>query len=126
MIRKPVECVALDLPKPISVNALWRASKTGGVYLAPKYKAWTAEVGYLINAARVGGVRGPYALTIRVTAKWRGDLDNCVKSLSDALQEHGVIENDRLAQRVLIERSDNTSGMSVLVVSTKGEPCHQK
>jgi Holliday junction resolvase RusA-like endonuclease len=119
MMRRPVECVALDLPKPISVNSLWRTTKVGGVYLSAKYKAWRTEVGLLINANRVGGVPGPYALTVNVSAKWRGDLDNALKALSDALQEHGVISNDRLAQSITIRRSASVSGMSVLIVATK-------
>ena len=88
------------------------------MYRSPAYTAWKKEVGLLINASRCGGVRGPYAITVKVSSKWRGDLDNAVKALSDALQEHGVIENDRLAQRVLIERSASTPGMSVLIVAT--------
>ena len=116
--RRPVDCVALDLPKPISTNQLWRTTKAGGFYLSAPYKAWKTEVGFLINAARVGGVRGPYAITVKVSHKWRGDLDNAMKGLSDALQAYGVIENDRLAQRVLIERSASTPGMSVLIVAT--------
>jgi crossover junction endodeoxyribonuclease RusA len=120
-MRRTVECVALDLPKPISVNSLWRTTKVGGVYLSAKYKAWRTEVGLLINANRVGGVAGPYALTVNVSHKWRGDLDNALKALSDALQEHGVIENDRLCQSIHIRRSEGVAGMSVLVVSTKSK-----
>lgn len=120
MQRRPVECVALELPRPISVNALWRASKTGGVYASPAYKAWKTEAGYRIAAQRVGGVRGPYAITIKVAAKWRGDLGNAEKALSDVLQEHGVIENDKFAERIVIERSEATEGMTVMVVATKG------
>jgi len=120
-MRRAVECVALDLPKPISVNALWRTSKAGGMYLSPAYKAWKEEVGYLINAQRAGGVPGPYALTVNVSHKWRGDLDNCMKALSDALQYHHVIENDKLCQSINIRRSESTPGMSVLIVSTKSK-----
>jgi Holliday junction resolvase RusA-like endonuclease len=117
--RKPVEAVMLDLPRPISTNSLWRTTKGGGWYLSPPYKAWKQEVGLIINANRVGCVFGPYAITVRVKADWRADLDNCLKSLSDALQEFGVIENDRLAQKIVIERCPSTEGMSVLVCSTE-------
>lgn len=116
--RRAVECVALELPKPISTNALWRTSKAGGMYLSPAYKAWRTEVGLLANANRVGGIHGPYALTVNVSHKWRGDLDNALKALSDALQEQGVIQNDRLCQEIKIRRSTATAGMSVLIVKT--------
>lgn len=120
-MRRHVECAAMDLPKPISTNSLWRTTKGGGWYLSPAYKAWRTEVGLLINANRVGRVSGPYALTVNVSHKWRGDLDNALKALSDALQEHGVIENDRLCQSIHIRRSEGVAGMSVLVVSTKSK-----
>jgi Holliday junction resolvase RusA-like endonuclease len=116
--RRPVECVALDLPKPISVNRIWVTGR-GRMYSSDVYIAWKREVGLLANASRAGGVRGPYALTVNVSHKWRGDLDNALKALSDALQEHGVISNDRLAQSITIRRSASVSGMSVLIVATK-------
>lgn len=119
--RTPVECVALDLPKPISVNRLWGAKKGGGFYARDDYKAWKEEVGLQINAQRAGAVLGPYALTIWVSTKWRGDLGNAEKGVSDVLQENGVIQNDRLAQRILTEWSADSEiiGMRVLVVATK-------
>ena len=120
-MRRAVECVALDLPKPISVNVLRRPKKTGGFCNTKVYEAWKTEVGLLINAQRAGGVHGPYALTITVTTKWGGDLGNCEKAVSDALQDNGVVQNDKLCEAIHIRRSESVAGMSVLVVSTKSK-----
>lgn len=114
--RKSVGYVALDLPRPISTNVLWRP-RPGGMCKSQAYKDWLTEAGLVLNTQRPGKVEGPYALTIRVTKAWKGDCDNCCKAVGDLLQTHGVIENDRLCQRVLIERSD-VPGVSVLVCST--------
>lgn len=115
--RKPVQCVMLELPAPISTNQLWSTRSGGGLYSSKRYRAWLYEAGAVLNSQRPGLVAGPYALTLKVSSAWGGDLDNAVKAVSDLLQHHGVIENDRLAQRILIERAD-VPGVSVLVVST--------
>lgn len=116
--RKPVEYVALDLPRPISANDLWRPLVGGGLIKTKQYKAWLKEAGLVLMTQRPGMVEGPYCITIRVTRSWKGDLDNAAKATSDLLQAHGVISNDRLAQRVIIERSD-VPGVSVLIASTQ-------
>jgi Holliday junction resolvase RusA-like endonuclease len=89
------------------------------MYLSTPYKRWKTDAGYSLQAQRPGAVDGPYALTVKVTAKWSGDLDNAIKGTSDLLQEHGVIKNDKLAQRIVIERSASVDGMFVMVVATK-------
>ena len=43
------------------------------------------------------------------------DLDNSVKGISDLLQEHKVIDNDRKAERITIEWSDVIAGTRVFV-----------
>ena len=120
--RKSVQYVALELPAPLSTNALWRPIKRGSVASMVKskeYCAWIAEAGYRLNSQRLDMVEGPYALSIVRDSGARLDLDNCIKSCSDLLQDHGIVQNDRLAQKITIERgSVEGGGMSVLVVST--------
>jgi crossover junction endodeoxyribonuclease RusA len=121
LARPSVQVVTLDLPTPISTNDIWKPVNRGkyaSLVLSKAYLAWQAEAGFKLNTQRPGIVEGPYAVTIKVSHKWRGDLDNASKATSDLLQAHGVIENDKLAQRVLIERGD-VEGMRVMVVSTK-------
>lgn len=118
--RKPAQYVTIDLPAPISTNKLWRPIVRGGkpaIVSTKEYLEWIGEAGWMLNAQRPGMVEGPYCITMKISRKSRADLDN-VKAVSDLLQTQGVIENDRLAERVVIERAD-IDGMQVMVVSTK-------
>ena len=121
--RESVQFVAVDLPKPISTNNLWKPVKRGKhayMIASKEYLDWQALAGLTLNTQRPGLVEGPYALTITVSSKWRGDLDNCIKAASDVLQSQGVIENDKHAQEITIRRGD-CEGMKVLVVSTRSK-----
>lgn len=121
--RQSVEFVALDLPKPISTNNLWKPVKRGQhayMVASKEYLEWQSLAGLTLNTQRPGVVEGPYALTITVSSKWRGDLGNAEKACSDLLQSQGVIENDKHAQEITIRRGD-CEGMRVLVVSTKSK-----
>lgn len=123
MTRRPCECVMLSLPRPISVNELFGNNKNGsgrGRYLTKEYAAWKEECGLVLNSQRPGRVDGAYALTIRVPAKWRGDLGNSEKAVSDLLQEHEIVKNDKLAERILLERWPEDF-VQVMVVSTRAQ-----
>ena len=113
----------LELPRPISTNAIWRNVVVAGkprTLKSREYLAWESEAGLRLNTQRPGMVEGAYGLTITVTRKSRIDLDNCVKAVSDLLQSQGVIENDRLCEQLTVKRGD-VEGMSVMVVSTKAK-----
>ena len=121
--RESVQFVAVDLPKPISTNNLWKPVKRGKhayMIASKEYLDWQSLAGLTLNTQRPGLVEGPYALTITVSSKWRGDLDNCIKAASDVLQSQGVITNDKHAQEITIRRGD-CEGMKVLVVSTRSK-----
>ena len=92
--RPSVEVVMLDLPRPISTNAIWRNVVVTGkprTLKSREYLAWESDAGLRLNTQRPGMVEGAYGLTITVTRKSRIDLDNCVKAVSDLLQSHGFI-----------------------------------
>lgn len=121
--RKPVGYVSLDLPPPISANAIWRNVVIAGkprTLKSKDYLAWISEAGAMLNAQRPGIVEGHFSVKITVTNRSRKDLDNCIKAALDLLQSQQVIENDRLCEEITIRRGD-VPGMSVLVVSTKSK-----
>jgi Holliday junction resolvase RusA-like endonuclease len=121
--RKPCGYAAIDLPPPISANAIWRNVVVGGkprTLKSKAYLAWVSEAGAMLNAQKPGFVEGHYCLTITVTNKSRIDLDNTVKAVNDLLQSQGVVSNDRLCEEITIRRG-NVPGMSVLIVSTKNK-----
>ena len=95
--------IIASLPLPPSANRLWRS---GGrkPYIPPEYVAWKREAGWILAAARLRHIDGPFAVDIGVPAKMLGDIDNRVKALLDLFAEHGVTDNDRNAWRITIER----------------------
>jgi len=102
--RKAVKSVVLNLPIPTSTNRLW-AKNERGIYKTSSYKAWIKEAGTLLETQHPGCVNGPYHLTIyvrRQPTKKHADLGNFEKGLSDLLQNHGVITNDKLAETIIL------------------------
>lgn len=117
--RKSVQCVVLRLPPPISANAIWRAIN-GRNIKSKRYRDWELFAGAQLMAQRPGRIDGPYALSIKVPRKCRLDLDNVPKAISDLAQKHGVISNDRLCSKILVERGVEEETVCMFV-STKLE-----
>lgn len=101
--RRTVEAVTILLPVPPSVNRIYRHTRERGPVKSDAYKAWIADAGWRLQQQRPGRVPGAYVLLLAVPRTSRMDIDNVAKAVSDLLQRHGVIENDREAVRVLME-----------------------
>lgn len=113
--------MTLNLPIPPSVNALSRAFGRR-VIKSKVYRDWQAAAGWSLVDQKPGRVAGHYALQVRFCRReTRADLGNLEKAVSDLLQEHGVIANDRLAQRILLEWGA-AAGCEVIVTKTKETP----
>lgn len=98
--------VALNLPRPPSVNNLFVNVPGKGRIKSADYRNWIATAGWMLKAQRPASIKGGYRVLILV-GPTRADLGNCEKALSDLLQTHGVIENDRLCQGIALERSND-------------------
>jgi len=109
--------VRLKLPYPPSANSLWKYSGRSGVYRSPRYMQWLTAAGWEIKAQKPGHIRGNYFLRVDVERKdrRRRDIDNLIKSVSDALVQNGVVTDDSLAERITIGWSDKVSGCRVTV-----------
>jgi crossover junction endodeoxyribonuclease RusA len=83
----------LVLPYPPSANRYWRAVPDRGVLLSAEARRYKEDAGKQALAAGVHPVDGPVALTVTLyrPAK-RGDLDNRIKVLLDAL--NGIAYRD--------------------------------
>ncbi|WP_331316497.1 hypothetical protein [Methylobacterium mesophilicum] len=101
--RRVVDSVTVLLPVPPSVNALYRHGGGKGPHRSDVYRSWIDGAGWRLQAQRPGRVPGPYVLLLAVPRTSRMDLDNSVKAVSDLLQRHGVVDNDRNAVRALLE-----------------------
>lgn len=98
----------LSLPPSLN-NAYVNVPGVGRV-LSKEYRAWRKGAGWEIAAQRPGSVAGPYTLHI-VLPKLppNSDPDNRVKGVSDILQEHGVVTNDKHCRKITVERDDSAS-----------------
>lgn len=106
--------ITLDLPRPISVNRIWRANKAGdkAVSKSPEYRQWLLHADQVTLAtAQFRGmkqVRGKFEALI-VVERCRGDLDNRAKGVLDWLQSRGVIADDKFCERLVLEWGDLTT-----------------
>lgn len=69
-----------------------------GTYMPPAYQAWRMDFVAAVNQQRWEPVTGPFAIVLRFVTKsgtMRPDLDNAVGACLDALQDAGVVANDR-------------------------------
>lgn len=85
----------LDLPIPPSVNNMFPGR--AGRFKSKQYRAWIKEAGQEINMQKVWPVSGPYALTLELPEKMRGDVDNRLKGVADLLVSHRLTPDDSRA-----------------------------
>jgi crossover junction endodeoxyribonuclease RusA len=116
--RRLVPAVTVTLPMPPSTNVLWRTAGRRLILSMP-YREWKRDAGWRLCEQRPGRIEGSYALHIKACRKGtKCDLDNLCKAASDLLQAHGVISNDRLAEKITLEWGA-PEGVIVTVVSTR-------
>lgn len=86
----------IELPfLPLSVNACFRASKTGSVYKSKRYREFTAIMDEFFEKIDYEMLEGDLVLKVdfECKSKRKRDLDNLLKSLIDSL-EGRLFEND--------------------------------
>ncbi len=99
----------IDLPFPISVNAIWRGNSKHSVYRIPKYIKWLkeAESQWLLQRPSKSPKRieGRYTLDITLCRpdKRRRDLGNYEKVISDFLHLVGIIDDDNLSEKITLQ-----------------------
>jgi crossover junction endodeoxyribonuclease RusA len=116
--RKDTAAVRILLPVPVSVNAIYSPRKGGGLRLSDAYSAWIRDAGWRLIEQRPGRVAGRYQITVWIPEESGADLDNLIKATSDLLQLHGIVRNDRLASRVVLEWHNRHSEAVVEVIPT--------
>ena len=120
--RKTAQWAALSLPVAIPVNRLHRTivrpnARFATLIKSEQYREWLINAGTQLELQKPARVEGYFGLSVGIPSTSRGDLDGYLKATLDLLQTHGVIENDRLCQRIIIQKTlDNE--MTVTIVST--------
>lgn len=107
--------------KPPSTNQLYRNASGGdrkkGRIRTDRYNTWRQAVGWELNKVH-GKISGPYVMQISLCRSMRHhaeDIGNREKAVSDILQEHGIIENDRFCEDLRIRWAD-TGGKVVILL----------
>ena len=99
---------------PPSQNACYRNVRGVGRAKTKRYREWAQAAGWDFKGK--GKITGPYVITITIDRSRRhvlSDIANREKVLSDLLQAHGIIENDRLCESVTIRWGDASNGCLV-------------
>lgn len=106
----------VKLPMPPSANKLFANRPGKGRVKTKAYRTWR-KAAVLTIFAQVRADRrlgGPVDLSICVPSGMRGDLDNRLKSLIDALVASHRIDDDKYVHSILIVRGGADAG-TVLV-----------
>lgn len=112
--------IEIHLPKPPSVNRIWRSNKSGAgrVSISPEYKAWKRHADMLATSmAALRGVKkiqGPFVATI-VIKRGPGDLDNRIKGVLDWAQSRGLVRNDRDCEELTIRYGEAPHGCVLIL-----------
>lgn len=85
--------IELELPFPVSVNALFRNRRRGRAITA-KYKAWLYDAGWAIKQQRPRAIEGPVTIEYAFANGRKADIDNLPKAVSDLLVKHQLISDD--------------------------------
>lgn len=99
------------LPWPPGVNNLFKNAGKRRVK-TDRYNSWLAEAALAVSEQRPAAVRGSFRAVILFDAPDRRirDLDGLVKAPLDLLVKQGVIDDDHLAKRIVLEWSDRAPG----------------
>lgn len=115
----------VELPFPVSVNAMFADGKTRR-HKSQRYCDWLLEAGYALNQQHVRPIKGQVALSYLLQEgqdKRRRDLMNYEKGVTDLLVSHGIIEADdgRIVREITMRWSKLVTGIQVTITSLATE-----
>ena len=85
----------VQLPKPISVNRIWR--NAGRTLVSREYKAWKQQADALLTGAPRPCIDVPVHIEIQIGSKElrsNADIDNCSKAYLDTLVRNQILKDD--------------------------------
>lgn len=92
------------LPVPPSANNAYFNLPRGGRAPSTELRSWRKEALAMVMLARPEPIAGPYAVTICLPDKLRGDIDNRIKPTLDLLVSAGVTGDDKWLRSVTARR----------------------
>jgi crossover junction endodeoxyribonuclease RusA len=120
--------ITLELPYPVSMNAIWRTYK-GRQTLTPEARRYRNEIKYIASKHKAKLISGPVSVILelrpKLTISGRAskvliDLDNCIKATLDGLQGI-IINNDRDVKRIYAYYGDPVESGALIITIEKYE-----
>ena len=92
----------VELPLPPSLNGIYANKQGFGRVKVSKYRQWQDAAVEMICLAipTAKRIAGPVNVHIQLPLKMRGDCDNRIKPILDALVKSGRVDDDRNVQWV--------------------------
>lgn len=115
---KPAE-FDVELPLPPSLNGAYANVAGVGRVKVSTYRNWQSAAVAMIRVSVPAAKRiaGPIAVSILLPSKMRGDCDNRIKPILDALVASGRIDDDRNV--VKVSASKELQGKALALVSVR-------
>jgi len=112
-----VDAVKIILPVPPSVNTMYFNVPGRGRVKTKEYSLWRTAAVAMIQAQtlREKRIEGHIAIRIYLPTKMRGDIDNRIKPLLDALVESKKIDDDKNVQSIIITKTRQEDDCMVCV-----------
>lgn len=109
------------LPYPPSANRYWRTTRNGKTYVSEAAKAYKASVRRLIGNLPVTDTEVSVQVHIYRPAR-RGDLDNCIKILLDALKGLVFGDDAQVAHLQFWRHDDKSNPRAEVRIGAPPEP----
>lgn len=111
--------IVLDLPFPVSVNAMFADGKTRR-HKSQRYCDWLLEAGYALNKQRPPQIKGQYHIHYAFQEghdRRARDAFNLEKGVTDLLVKHGVVEGDsnKYLRRGSVEWDNSVVGVRITI-----------
>lgn len=121
MIATPIRCNQFDveLPLPPSLNNAY-ANHKGGRHKTASYARWQADAleKILTSVPQAKRIGGAVNVSILLPERMRGDIDNRIKPILDALVASKRIDDDRNV--VSVSAAKKLLGLGMAFVSVTG------
>lgn len=119
------EVISLDLPFPPSLNGAYRNVAGRGRVKTSQYINWLQHAAIEVRRQARGRIDGSYAFHMQARRPDRRarDLGNIEKCAHDLCVRMGLVEDDSLCRRILLEWTDEAptknATVKIWLVSTK-------
>lgn len=112
--------VVVNLPFPVSTNALFSNGRAGR-FKSQRYEDWLHEARYALMVQRPKIVKGPVKLEWLVQDgkdNRKRDISNLLKASEDLLVAHGIIEADdnTIVRGIKADWSRDVEGIQISIV----------